>query len=356
MSGAPPNFEVGPIRPPNEAESLLVRVSRNCPWNRCAFCPVYKGRRFELRSADEVVADIEAMAQVAASDYPEPQIARFLNRGGKTAFLQDANALITPVADLERILRTLREHFPSLERVTTYARSHTLTKRSVDDLVRLREAGLDRVHVGLESGSDRVLDLVDKGATAGRHIEAGHRAKAAGLELSLYVMPGLGGRELSEDHAVETARVLSVIDPHFIRLRTLIIAPGTEMETLRDEGRFEPMSDVEVAQELRVLLGGLEGIESTFRSDHTLNLLQDIDGKLPGDLPKLLAIVDAFLALSSDEQELFVVGRRLGMMRSLPHLQESRRRVPALNALRTLRERYPGPLDEAIRQIMQTFV
>lgn len=373
MSAAalPTSFEIGPIRPPNEADSLLVRVSRNCPWNRCAFCPVYKGKRFELRSAEEVEADIVAMSVLAASlavkdeaaltvlarhGGERGQIARFLLRGGKTAFLQDANAVITPVDDLEQILRTLRECFPSLERVTTYARSHTLTKRSVDDLARLRVAGLDRIHVGLESGSDRVLALVDKGATAARHIDAGRRVKAAGLEVSHYVMPGLGGKALSEEHAVETARVLSEIEPHFIRLRTLIIARGTQMEKLRDEGRIEPMSDVEIVRELRLFLGGLEGVESTIKSDHSLNLLEEVEGKLPEDLPKIIGVVDGFLALSDDERDLFVVGRRLGMMRDLSHLAEPRRRAEAMSALATIRGRYEGPLDEAIREIIQTFV
>lgn len=362
-------FEIGPIRPPNEASSLLLRVSRNCPWNRCAFCPVYKGKRFELRSAADVQDDIARMAALAAeleandgaarlARHPGPhgQVARFLLRGGKRAFLQDANALIAPVDDLEAILRTLRERFPTLERVTTYARSHTLTKRSVEDLVRLREAGLDRVHVGLESGSDRVLVLVDKGATAARHIEGGRRAKAAGLEVSHYVMPGLGGRALSEEHAIETARVLREIDPHFIRLRTLTIAAGTEMARLRDEGRVEPLSDVEVARELRLFLSGLEGVHATLASDHSLNLLEEVEGVLPDDLPRVIGVVDAFLGLSDHDKDLFIVGRRLGFMRTLADLAEPRGRASAESAIEQLNDRYEGPLDETIRRITQTFV
>ena len=222
-----PTFEQGPIRPPNEAHSLLVRVTRNCPWNRCTFCPVYKGTHFELRKVEEIEADIARMAAVAgrltagleqASGQVErklgellaghgretAQVALFVLAGGRSVFLQDANSLALPVAKLARVLRCVREHFPTVTRITTYARSHTVSKRSAEQLRELREAGLDRIHVGLESGSDEVLGLANKGVSAQAHVEAGVRAKQAGLELSEYVMPGLGGRALSEEHARET--------------------------------------------------------------------------------------------------------------------------------------------------------
>lgn len=378
---APPRFELGPIRPPNEATSLLVRVTRNCPWNRCTFCPVYKGDRFELRSADEVEADIHAMASVAASlaagvaagsattepnaqplsaaelaDPAVQQVARFVATGGRTAFLQDANSMLMPVDELERVLRSLRAAFPSLERVTTYARSHTLCKRSVDELRRLRDAGLDRVHVGLESGSDHVLALVAKGATADSHIEAGRRAKQAGLTLSEYVMPGLGGRALSAEHATETARVLRAIDPHFIRLRTLAVAPSAPIADQCRCGELEPMGDVEIARELRALLAGLEGVTSELRSDHVLNLLEEIEGQLPDDLPRMLATVDRFLALPEQDRDAFIVGRRFGILRRLDDLEHPRARDAADHALRRVRAQFPGPVDEAIRQLMTRFV
>ncbi len=373
-------FEVGPIRPPNEANSLLVRVTRNCPYNRCAFCPVYKGTRFSLRSVDEVLTDIRAMERTAQRFHDRAaasgglsrqvlgevlrelsspgavQVAQFLAVGGKTAFLQDANSLIMPVDQLVQVLDALRRAFPSLRRVTSYARAHTVTKRSVAELRRLREAGLDRVHIGLESGSDRVLELVAKGATAERHIAAGLRVKQAGLELSEYVMPGLGGRALSREHATETARVLRAIDPHYVRLRTLAISPGTPLDEMVCRGELEPASDVEVARELGLLLRGFEGMTGTITSDHILNLLEEVTGKLPDDLPRMLDAVERFLALDEGQRDIYVVGRRLGLLRRLDDLDDPPYRKQAELALEQVRRRFPGPLDQAIREMMTRFV
>ncbi|MBW1877233.1 MAG: radical SAM protein [Deltaproteobacteria bacterium] len=377
---APVHFEVGPIRPPNEANSLLVRVTRNCPHNHCTFCPVYKGRPFSERAPEEVEADIQAMAgaaerirkrieicgvlndavvqQTLAEEPCEGaiQVLRFVATGERTAFLQDANSLVMSVDDLERVLKTLRAAFPSLERVTTYARSKTVAASGTDELERLCRAGLDRVHIGMESGADRVLKRAAKGVTATEHIEAGCAVKAAGLELSEYVMPGLGGRDLSEAHAEETARALCAIDPHFIRLRTLAIASGTPLDKLHKSGRFEPLDDVGVAREIRALLVGLEGCTGTLRSDHVLNLLEEVSGKLPEALPALIAVVDRFLGMDAEERDLFVVARRLGIVRCLDDLEAPGVREQASTVLRHLRERYPGPLDVAIRALMSRFV
>ncbi len=391
---APTEFEQGPIRPPSEATSLLVRVTRNCPWNRCGFCPVYKGSRFSLRERAEVEADIAAMARLARrleavlaeAGFEPPgdadqvvldrrvvealegviaasgagaggvQVARFVLAGGRTVFLQDANSVIMPADDLVSVLETLRAAFPRIDRVTSYARSHTLRLRSVEELGRLRAAGLDRIHVGLESGSDRVLALIDKGITAERHIEAGRRVKQAGMELSEYVMPGLGGRALSEEHAVESARVLREIDPHFIRLRSLAISSGTPLAALRDRGEFEQLDDVEVARELHRFLSGLTGMTGAVRSDHILNLLEEVEGQLPGDLPRMLAAVDRFLALDGPDQETFLVARRLGLVRALSDLDRPELRARAEAARDRIKEKVPGPLAAAIRELTRRFV
>lgn len=375
----PREFELGPIRPPNEASSLLVRVTRNCPWNRCGFCPVYKGDKFSLRPPEEVIADIVAMAELAAritarlEASSEPagvalfsllggeapgaaQVARSVLAGGRTAFLQDANSIIMAVDGLVDVLECLRSEFPSIERVTSYARSHTICKRSVEQLSRLRTAGLDRIHIGLESGSDQVLELIDKGISADRHIAAGRRIVAAGIELSEYVMPGLGGRALWRDHATETARVLREIDPHFIRLRSLAIARGTPLAALRDRGEFEPQDDVEVATELRLFLSGLTGMTGVVKSDHILNLLEEVEGQLPGDLPAMIAAVDRFLAMDQADRDTFIVARRLGLVRVLDDLDDPLVRDRAERAVAEVRESFPGPLGPAIRELMRRFV
>jgi radical SAM superfamily enzyme YgiQ (UPF0313 family) len=245
-------YEQGPIRPPSEASSLLVRLTRNCPWNRCLFCPVYKEEKFSRRSLPEIKEDLEAIfsavdlikyisvslgfsgevnRQVAAliqSEHPELfQVALWLYRGGETVFLQDGDSLMLPVAQLEEILGLLTEKLPTVNRITSYARSRTILRRSVEDLSRLKKAGLSRIHIGLESGNDKVLEFMKKGVTGAQHIEAGLKVKAAGLSLSEYVMPGLGGTTYWREHAIDTARVLNKIDPHFIRLRTLAVPAGS---------------------------------------------------------------------------------------------------------------------------------
>ncbi|MFH2009268.1 MAG: radical SAM protein, partial [bacterium] len=225
----PLDFEVGPIRPPSEARSLLVRVSRNCPWNKCTFCPVYKRRKFSRRPVEDVESDVEAMGRVRdrlrevseelghGGRLTQPvirrvmqeaplhagigQVAMFLMAGGKTVFLQDANSLLLKPPELERVVRKIMGVFPEVTRITSYARSQTLARTPVEGLRSLFEAGLNRIHVGLETGSDELLRRVRKGCTKEQHILGGRNVIEAGLELSEYVMPGLGGVELWKEHA-----------------------------------------------------------------------------------------------------------------------------------------------------------
>ena len=304
----PRTFEQGPIRPPSEAGSLLVRVSRNCPWNRCAFCSVYKGERFSLRKTDEIVPDLDAMRETFGDRV-------------RSVFLQDANAMIARPDDLIEVLAAVRERFPRAERVTTYARSHTLARRSPADLLRLRQAGLDRVHVGFESGCDAVLELVRKGTTRAEQIEGGKRVVDAGLELSEYWMPGLGGREHSDAHARDSASALREIGPHFIRLRTTAVVPGTPLAELRDSGDFVPLGEVDLVSEIRTFLDGLGDLETRLESDHILNLMMDLRGDLPADRDRLLGLCDAFLGADDETQRLFILARRGGRGLTLAQLE-----------------------------------
>jgi len=297
-------FEQGPIRPPSEARSLLVRVSRNCPWNHCAFCPVYKGERFSLRTADEVLADLDAMREC-------------FGEAPRTVFLQDANPILTPTDDLVRILDGIRARFPRVTRITAYARSHTLARRPLAELQRIRAAGLDRLHVGLESGCDAVLTLVRKGVTRAQQIEGGRRAKAAGFDLCLYVMPGLGGRALSAENADDTASAVAAIQPDHVRLRTTAVHPATPLAELQARGDFAPLSDVECVQEIRRFLTGLAAVTTRLESDHVLNLLMELRGDLPKDLDRLLAVCDRFLGLPAPDQLRFALARRLGWIGQL---------------------------------------
>ena len=380
----PPIFEQGPIRPPSEAYSLLLRVTRNCPWNRCAFCPVYKEAKFSKRPLPEVLEDIQAMrlmldevtarswklgsagrldlptlAEIERRDPANPYlraILLFLLGAGETAFLQDADSLVIPVQDLAAILQSLRQTFPSLTRVTTYARAQTLSRLPVEALQKLRAAGLDRVHVGLESGSDTVLKLMNKGVTAERHILAGQAVKAAGLELSEYFMPGLGGVTLWQEHALESARVLSAINPEFIRLRTLAVPPAAPLIQMMERGEFQPPNDLLIARELRLFLTNLQGINSAIVSDHILNLFPEIEGRLPEDRPRMLAALDRFSELGEAEQMVYILGRRLGLIEKLEDLDREPARSQALAVQERLGLQTAADLDRVIRELMTRFI
>jgi hypothetical protein len=341
-------FEQGPIRPPNEAQSLLLRFTRNCPWNQCLFCPVYKGRKFSLRSVAEIKADIDTARRMAdevtalsrklgsgggvtdevvSAVFNDPtrsssfrSVAAWMYYGTGACFLQDADNLIMRTDDLLEVLSHLRRNFPDIRRVTTYSRSRTVIRKSVEDLRRIRRAGLDRVHIGLETGYDPLLRLVKKGVNAAQHIEAGLRLREAGMEVSEYVMPGLGGRAMWREHALETARVLNAINPHFIRLRSLRIPAHVPLHEKLMEGSFQMLTDDELAEEIRLFVANLEGITSTVTSDHIMNLLEEVAGRLPEDKPKMLAAVEAYQRLPNADRLIYRVGRRGGAFRSVRDL------------------------------------
>ncbi len=348
MSASTPSFEQGPIRPPSEAHSLLVRVIRNCTWNRCTFCPVYKGSASSLRPLADVLADVDAMAAAAAVLAergagalhgglvpPEArQVALFLRGGGRTVFLQDADPCAVKPEKLAAVIRRVRERFPAVERVTTYGRAATLARRTAEQLALLVDAGLTRVHLGLESGADEVLMAIDKGCTSGDLIAAGENVVRAGLELCFYLMPGLGGREAAAAHVAGSARVIRAVAaaaaterPLVVRLRTAAVVPGTPLAEREAAGGFVLPDDVEVAQELRDLLGQLGDARLELRSDHALNLLPGLEGSLPADRGRLIALLDEFLVLPRDEQARYAVGARLGIYSDLGDRLDAQRRA-----------------------------
>ena len=335
------SYEQGPIRPPSEAGSLLLRLTRNCPWNKCAFCTAYKRETFSRRSVEEIKHDIDTVEEMCRlirevsmrnglgavvntevfnlvqrhGNYQLTSVASWLYNGGKTVFFQDANSLVMKTAEVVEILKYLKERLPTVERVTTYARSATLSRKSVEELRVLKDAGLSRIHVGLESGSDDVLRLIHKGTTAEQHLEAGRRVMQAGISLSEYVILGMGGRELGEKHALETARVLNGINPDFIRIRSLAVAPGTPLSQKIENGEFTVETEEEVVRGERLLIDHLDGIQSTVVSDHSLNLLEEVYGKLPEAKESMLAVIDRFLALPARERQNFILGKRWGVYR-----------------------------------------
>jgi len=283
------------MRPPSEARSLLIRVMRGCPWNYCTFCSAYKDlpRKQMMRSVAEVMGDIDELRAACDETRRQGYVVE-----PKTAFLADSNAIIIKTADLAEIVRHLLRAFPSLERVTSYGRAKTVLAKDLEELRELRSAGLSRLHLGLESGDDGVLQMVRKGATSEQMIAAGVKAREAGFELSEYVMPGLGGREASERHVEGTARVLNAVNPHYTRVRSLILAPGTPLFEEYEAGGFQALSRLEILGEIRALAERLE-IDGRLCFDHFSNppfLRQDWEGyKLPEEKGQVLATIDSVL-------------------------------------------------------------
>jgi hypothetical protein len=235
---------------------------------------------------------------------------------------------------LVAILEHLRRRFPTIARITTYGRAATIARRRPADLERLVAAGMTRLHLGLESGADEVLAAVCKGATSEELVEAGRAALTAGLELCFYVMPGLGGCELSEVHTRGTAQVLRAVAsaapdkrPLVVRLRTTAVAPGTPLADRAAAGAFNLPDDVELARELRSMIEQAGDARFELRSDHALNLLPELEGSLPADAGRLQALLDEFLSLSPRERAEFALGARLGIYRRLADRRDTRLRA-----------------------------
>ncbi|MFH1337166.1 MAG: radical SAM protein [Candidatus Zixiibacteriota bacterium] len=376
-------FEQGPIRPPSEAYSLLIRVTKNCPWNQCTFCPVYKGTKYSRRPVEHVMRDIDAVyeqvetirrlanenGQVPRSEInkltentdPEksPAFVAAFNwyfAGGlKSVFIRDANSLVIKPSEFMQILNHLKKRFPQIERITSYARSQTIVRMKDEDLKSIRKAGLNRIHIGLESGSDEVLKMVKKGATKEMHVQAGQKVKRAGIELSEYYMPGLGGRKYLKEHALQTADALNQINPDFIRLRTLAIPDQAPLFKEWQSGRFEKCTELEVVQEILLFLEHLDGITSVVKSDHILNLFTDLEGTLPEDKERMIEILRTFLAKEPEKQKLYQVGRRIGVFSSLEDMENPHRMARAERVYKQIRESAED-IDKVTDELMKRFI
>lgn len=337
------SFEIGAIRPPSEggSYSLLIRVTRNCPWSRCKFCygTPYNREKFQLRAVDDIKKDIQAAKAISdeikqvtwqlgyagqinnvvgstmiqrdpdlGESHSFVTVFNWLKSGGRTAFLQDADSLSMRTPELIEVINYLKEIFPSLERITSYARAKTIYRKTLEELKGIRAAGLNRLHVGLESGDDELLKHIDKGVTAEQHIIAGRKAKEAGFEFSAYVMPGLGGRSISEQHAENTARVLNEINPHYIRLRPFVPRPNTPLFDEYQMGDFQISSPYERLRELKTMIEALT-VTSRVCFDHMMNawrkesgellFTQDYEGyKFPEEKGRVLELIEEGLRVS----------------------------------------------------------
>ena len=364
-------FEQGPIRPPSEAASLLLRVTRNCPWNRCTFCSVYKKQKFSLRPAADVIADIDTIHRfvtelqqgqhapdvIARTVSPDEQSAFFAARnwlaeGLESIFLQDADSLVIRPENLITILRHIKTRFPQVERITSYARSDSVARISDKNMREIAAAGLNRIHIGMETASDTILSMIRKGVTKDIHITAGLKAKAAGIELSEYVLTGIGGSQFSREHAIETADALNQINPDFIRFRTLHLPDKTNLFANAADCRYRWAPDLVLAEEILLLLERLAGVTSTVKSDHSYNLFQEIDGVLPNDNERLLGVLRNFIGMAPADRALFQLGKRSGHFLRIRDMQISGRLAQVAETCRAANIT-PDNVDQRIHDMIQ---
>ena len=284
-------YDMPPYRPPSEAGSVLIRASRGCPWNRCEFCTMYKELKFQPKPLEEVKGDIDKAAG--------------LYRGARTIFIGDSDSLA--LKDIAQMVSYMRERFPDVERITSYARAKTLMRLGPGKLKRIREAGLTRVHVGLESWDARTLELMAKGATPEEMVAGGKAAKEAGFELCFYVLVGAGGKARLEEHALGSAKVCNAVNPDFIRLRTLVVQRGSLLEKKRKDRTYVPTSPVEKLKEVKLFVENLELEDCELSSDHLTNniwvenrtVYSGVFGTLPDDKKKMLGILSDTLEFLS---------------------------------------------------------
>lgn len=275
-------YEEPVYRPPSEAASLLIQATIGCPHNRCTFCKMYKKKKFRIRPLEELIGEIEE-ARIRHGNHV------------RTIFFPDGNTIIMKTPDLAALCKAARDNFPELERITVYGSSRFINRKSPEEWQHLAAAGLNRIHSGLESGDDEVLEYIKKGATAEEAIAAGRKIKAAGVDLSEYVLVGIGGRKYWQQHAVNTARVLNEINPDFIRLRTYTPVPGTPLFEEYSAGNFILPGPLEALQEVRLFVENLN-CDSLVLSDHISNYW-NVQGRPSTDKSAMLAGLDHALSL-----------------------------------------------------------
>ncbi|MDP1831297.1 MAG: radical SAM protein [Geothrix sp.] len=270
------------FRPPSEADSFILQATLGCSWNACTYCAMYRGKHYQVRPLDQVLADIAEAGSRFAGEV-------------RHVFVADGDPLGMDPGHWEPILLALATSFPRLRRVSTYATARNLLEKSPAELRRLRDLGLSLLYIGPESGDDATLRRIAKGADAAEHIEAARRAREADMEQSLIFLLGAGGRERSEAHARASGRLATAMDPRFLSTLTLTVVPGTPIARLEDQGRFE-LPDVHgLLTELRWFVEEAHPSAAIFRSNHASNHLP-IGGRLPRDREAILAAIAEALA------------------------------------------------------------
>lgn len=270
-------YDTPVFRPPSEARSFILRVTRGCAHNKCTYCNMYRGVPFQILSDEEISRQI-----ALAVHYGKESVRR--------VFLADGDALVLPTAKLLKILQALRENFPKLQRVASYAAPKDILRKSEDELRQLKEAGLQLLYYGMETGDDITLKAVNKGVNAAEAIEAGRRVTASGMKLSLMIILGLAGKEGSQRHALETAKAINIIQPTMLSALCLMLYRGSELLDQFENGEFNPLSPQGLMEELHLMMQNIDLPQDKhclFRSNHVSNYVQ-LAGTLPKDKDRLL--------------------------------------------------------------------
>jgi radical SAM superfamily enzyme YgiQ (UPF0313 family) len=270
-------YEGSLYRPPSEAYSLIIQATIGCSHNKCTFCSMYKDKKFRIRPLDEILADIEE--------------SRRNYRSIKRVFLADGNALVMKTDDLRKILARIREIMPECERVGIYSSPKDILRKTGEELAEFKELGLGIVYMGLESGNDEILKSIKKGVTSEEMVEAGKKLRNSGINLSVTLISGIGGKAAWREHALESARVINEIDPEYLGLLTLLVEPGTEMEQQLEKGLIELLGPKEIMEETRLLIDKLNLSNCVFRSNHASNYYA-LAGTMPKDKQRLLQEID----------------------------------------------------------------
>ncbi|VGO15247.1 hypothetical protein PDESU_03829 [Pontiella desulfatans] len=276
------------FRPPAEARSLIIRIQDGCPWNQCTFCGMYKGVNCRFRSMEEMELGIDA----ARKDWPS----------ARRIFLADGDVMAMPFDKLHSVLGMLNDRFPRLARVNVYANGHSILRKTNEELAALKRLKLNTLYMGLESGHEETLRAAKKRETAEEMIEAGQRAQAADLRMSVMVLTGLGGQTNRQLHAAATADALNRMQPRLLSALRVIPIPGTELHGQEQAGTFQQVTEYQAMQELRDMIEGLELEGTVFRADHSSNILP-LEGRFPKDKPRLLDELNTLLASGTLDTE-----------------------------------------------------